>query len=299
MPQCSRLEAELIKEVARYKSCAFAPKTQQSYAAHRRSYLRFCSSIGRNPIHVPATSQLICCYAAFLARRLKYQSIKQYLNIIRIMHREWELPNPLEHNFSITQTLRGVRRTLGDQCKSKWPITPVILQKILQCLDLHNPFDANMWAVCLVLFYGLLRKASVLRTPNSRELGKNVLLRSDISFSTSGALLNIRHSKTIQFGERTLKIPLPRFPGSPLCPVQALFRALRSTKNTPSSAPAFCVPRGRSWSPLTATQFDARLRQCLSAANLPEGRFSGHSFRRGGATWAYSVGVPVEVIRAP
>jgi hypothetical protein len=36
--------------------------------------------------------------------------------------------------------------------------------------------------------------------------------------------VNLRHTKTIQYGQRTLRVPLPAIPGSMLCPVTALSR---------------------------------------------------------------------------
>ena len=288
----------MAREVAVYQSRAFAPRTQQSYRSHRKSYVNFCASLGYSA--VPASSHLICCYVAFLARKLKFKSIQQYLNIVRIMHREWDLPNPLVNNFSVTQTLRGVRRTLGDATVAKLPITPEILITIERSLDRNKPFDAGIWAICLVLFYGLLRKGSIMPLRRGLELNQSarVLLRSDVTFSPAGACLNVRHTKTIQYAERSLKIPLPPLHGSPLCPVRAILRAFALTPGVPPTSPAFSSQCGASVVPITCAQFDARLRICLEQANLPAHRFSGHSFRRGGATWAYQVGIPAETIRS-
>jgi hypothetical protein len=44
----------------------------------------------------------------------------------------------------------------------KKPITPELLCKILASLDMSVSLDAIMWAVCLTMFYGLLRKSNVL-----------------------------------------------------------------------------------------------------------------------------------------
>jgi hypothetical protein len=113
-------------------------------------------------IAVPATTDVICCYVAYLAKSLKFTSIKQYINIVRIMHLEWNLPNPLSNNYHVQSVLRGIRRDIGDRSKQKLPITPDILLKMLPHLDISQSPDANIWAVCLMLFYGMLRKASVL-----------------------------------------------------------------------------------------------------------------------------------------
>ena len=42
-------------------------------------------------IPVPASSDTICLYAAFLARSLKFNSIKSYLNIIGLLHKAFQL----------------------------------------------------------------------------------------------------------------------------------------------------------------------------------------------------------------
>ena len=174
---------------------------------------------------VPATNDTISRYAAFLASSLKFTSVKQYMNIIRLMHVEWGLGNPLENNFIVSSLLKGIRRSLGDTSRQKKTITPQILRAILLHLDLSNPLDANFWALCLLLFHTLLRKGSVL--PNSHKFTDTTkyLCRSDINFHNWGMMVHVSNTKTIQFQERKLSIPLPRNNGSVLCPVQATFHA--------------------------------------------------------------------------
>ena len=45
---------------------------------------------------------------------------------------------------------------------------------------------------------------------------------ANVTFTPQGTLLSITHTKTIQFYERQLEIPLPHMPGSPLFPVTTL-----------------------------------------------------------------------------
>ena len=49
--------------------------------------------------------------------------------------------------------------------------------------------------------------------------------------------------------------------------------------------------------PLTFNSFDGLLRIVLSQANYDPSLFSGHSFRRGGATWAFSCGFSSDAIK--
>ena len=52
------------------------------------------------------------------------------------------------------------------------------------------------------------------------------LTRGNVALTTHGILVTFKCTKTIQFGERLLHIPLLCIPGSPLCPVTAYRRMI-------------------------------------------------------------------------
>ena len=148
------LQYELDTEISYYITNTFAPTTKRTYATHRDSYLAFCNMMGY--CAVPASTHTICRYAALLARSLSYNSVIQYMNIIRIMHLEAGFKNPLTDNFQLKCTLQGFRRTLGDPVSPKLPMTPAILRKIVTHLDLATSQDAGIWGAALLMFYGML-----------------------------------------------------------------------------------------------------------------------------------------------
>ena len=59
------------------------------------------------------------------------------------------------------------------------------------------------------------------------------LVQSNFQIFPWGALVTIRWSKTIQFRERVVQIPLPLIPDSPLYPVIAIQRAFSFVANVP------------------------------------------------------------------
>ena len=63
---------------------------------------------------MPASTTNICFYAAFLARSLKYTSVKQYISTIGLLHKEFGLTNPLTDNYFLSSLLNGIRRVKGD-----------------------------------------------------------------------------------------------------------------------------------------------------------------------------------------
>ena len=116
--------------------------------------------------------------------------------------------------------------------------------------------------------------------------------------SQHGAFLNIHATKTIQFFQRALCVPLPSIPGSPLCPVAALQHHLRLNAVRPSD-PLFSVLSGADHitRPLTFRHFSSFLARVVAALGLDPRAYSPHSFRRGGATFAFECNVPAEHIK--
>lgn len=154
-------DAELAKaledEIYHYRFHTFAANTKASYSTHRTSYLRFCSRMGYPPF--PAQSAHPCQYAAFLARSLKPLSIPNYLNIIGLLHKEFNLPYPLTDNWPLQSLLTGIQRVKGEPPSQNAPFTPDLLLQIYSLLNMRSSFDASFWAICLVSFFGMLRKA--------------------------------------------------------------------------------------------------------------------------------------------
>ena len=131
--------ATLLSEAGSYTGKTFAETTKSTYRTHLRTYLRFCIKFGLEP--VPASQHTLIAYIAFLARTLKPCSINGYLNIVRIIHLESGLRNPLENNYAIHNLKKGIARVLGSPPDQKLPITCPILLKIKQLLCFCIPKD--------------------------------------------------------------------------------------------------------------------------------------------------------------
>lgn len=146
------------------------------------------------------------------------------------------------------------------------------------------------------MFFGLLRRANVLPSSSTSFDPTIHLRRRDITFTEAGMRLTIRWSKTNQFRTREFVIPFPRIPGHLLCPTQATFLAFKHCPLASPDGPAFVYPTRSGVAPLTASALVQLLKSRLQP-HADVSTLSGHSFRRGGACWAYSSGVPVDIIR--
>ena len=69
-----------------------------------------------------------CRYIAFLSHKLAYTSIKQYINVVRIMHLQAGPANHFQGSWHIEMLLKGTEKVLGAAHRRKLTVTPAILR---------------------------------------------------------------------------------------------------------------------------------------------------------------------------
>jgi hypothetical protein len=287
--------AKLNKDLQHSRRAAFATGTNKNLRVQWKSFFLFCLYFEFIPI--PATLDTICLYAQFLSRSFKTTAaIKNYLSGVKLLHLYSAVSYPDFGAFELTLALRGLSR-LNPHCpKQALPITPLILQSMYYFLDMNEPLDATYWCLLLFGFFLMLRKSNL--TPvsfNAADIAK-VLHRRDVVISGEMALVLIRWSKTNQFGQRVLKLPLVANPASLLCPIRA-YRVMQGLTPAPLTSPAFVFRQQDRLVPVLYREFQVKLRVLVAKSGRDAGLYSSHSLRRGGATSAFQAGIPGELIQ--
>ena len=152
-----------------------------------------------------------------------------------------------------------------------------------------------MWALFLVAFFTFLRNSNLV-PDNTRQISSKVITRANLVFTSAGANIHVSAMKTIQCQQRSLILPIPTIPGSRLCPILALRRHLAINPGS-VSAPLFSVFSGSGLAPITYKQFWVFLSRVFSELHLHPSLYSPHSFRQGGATFAFDCHIPPEIIK--
>ncbi len=232
---------------------------------------------------------------AYLAKSLKPQSIKQYLNVIRILHLESGLQNPLADNWFLNTVVQGVKRDKGQPVSRKLPVTKDILLKILGCLNMENSQNATFWAACLVAFFGMMRKSSLF--PKNPAAVNHLTLQKCLLHQWGMSML-LTYSKTIQFSNRQVYVSFPWHADQRLCAARAVIKAVHAAKSSNPDHFIFSYYDHGNIRPMTYQGFSSMLKAILLKLGLPLSQYSGHSFRRGGATHAFHCNVPTETIKA-
>ena len=152
-------------------------------------------------------------HLTYVGRR--FGTIQNHLSSLKHFHQIRGFPLGWEQDYIFNLTLKGAKRYLGLHTKRKQAITPLMLHRMASLFNLDVPLHTAMWVLFLVAFFPFFPNLVVYGT----AISPKVLRRGDLRFSPHGTYFHISQSKTIQFVQQALSIPLPLIPGSALCPV--------------------------------------------------------------------------------
>ena len=267
----------------------YARNSARNVLSHLRQWAIFC--VHHSKTMVPAEVTTLVAFLELMARSSGYGHIKAVVSSIKFLHGALDSPFPSDA-FQLDATLRGLKRRLARTPFQVLPITPDILRRMYRHVNISNPAQLATWCAFLVAFYCLFRKASVVPESSASKTLPRQAIRLDSETRT--VLIYVSHSKTIQFGQRDLVIPLVANSDSALDPWRHL-QALLHTCPVSAESPAFSYRHNRC---VTYSSFTASLKNLLTLAGLDPQLYSGHSFRRGGATFLHQAGGNVLQVQA-
>ena len=282
----------LRRQVRRSKKAAFAPGTWKNFRTQWYSFVAFTTFFDLDQF--PSDPEVFCLYAQLLSRSFKSNlSVKNYISGVKIFYSLLGLDCSVFDAMELKLTLRGISRIKQHSPRHATPINPDILLQIYEHLDMADAIQVAFWALFVVAFFSMARKSNLVVT-EGKSVQNHTLLRNCVMFSEDSVLLRFTSSKTAQFGGKIHEVPLSAIPNSPLCPVVSLLRLFKMTSDVSLSEPVFSLAKGF---PITYRHFQKVFKHMICLLGLNPSEFSSHSFRRGGATYAFSSSVPGELIK--
>ena len=237
-------------------------------------------------------------FAQLMSMTVGYDHIKNLFTSIKLMHRALDKDFP-EDDFQVDSTLKAIKRLLSGTPFQTLPITPEILIKMYLFVDIRDPEQLAIWCSFLTGFRCLLRKSNLV--PNTLSTFDSVtgLSRSKIFIPEDDdvALVYLNWSKTNQFGNREMVVPMVADSVRALDPVFHL-RELFSTCVLADDKPAFSYIKYGKVKCVMYTKFTQDLKKLLDKAGYRSKNYSGHSFRRGGASYLFRLGADPLTIQA-
>jgi site-specific recombinase XerD len=264
-----------LEQVRQYIRASKAESTLRGYRADWNDFCGWCESHATAPL--PASPERVAGYIAECAGRLKVGSIQRRLNAIAEAHKAIGMESPT-HAAVVTNTMKGIRRTLGVAPAQK---TPALTDDIRAMVDAAGNGIIGLRDRALIL----IGFASALR--RSELVGLDV---ADCPFGKDGITITLRRSKTDQDGVGR-KIGIPYGSNPETCPMRVLQAWMEQAGI--NAGPLFRpisrhghVQPGR----LSGIGVARVVKKLAERAGLDPARYAGHSLRAGHATSAAIAG---------
>ena len=265
-----------------------AINTVRAYKSDFNDFGLFCAQNGFKSL--PSEPKIVTLYLTHLSTKdIKMSTLKRRLVSIGVIHKLKGHYLDTKHP-SIIENIMGIKRRKGSSQKAKKPLLINSLKKIINVIDEQKNEEIKKLrdrSIILIGFSGGFRRNEIVS-----------LDYDDLEFVSEGLKINLRKSKTDQFGEGTLKA-LPYFNNSKYCPVHSLQKWIEIAKIT--SGPLFRrFTKGSNLSEnrLTDQTVALLIKEYLKLAGIDSKNYSGHSLRSGFATSAAESGAEERSIMA-
>ena len=278
------LQEETLKNLKSSKS----NNTVRAYKSDFKDFGLFCVKNGFK--NLPSDPKIISLYLTHLSTKdVKLSTIKRRLVSIGVIHKIKGYYLDTKHPV-IVENLMGIKRRKGSIQKGKKPILINNLKQIIDVINQQKSEDIKKLrdkSIILIGFSGGFRRNEIVS-----------LDYEDLDFVYEGVKINIKRSKTDQFGEGSIKA-IPYFDNKLYCPVTVLERWLNVSKL--KKGPLF--RRFSKGSKLTNYRLTDQtvallIKNYLNLAGIDSKNYSGHSLRSGFATSAAESGAEERSIMA-
>ena len=265
-----------------------ANNTVRAYKSDFNDFSLFCAQNGFKSL--PSEPKVVSIYLTQLSTRdIKMNTLKRRLVSIGVIHKLKGHYLDTKHPI-IIENIMGIKRRKGSVQKGKKPLLINNLKILIDVIDQYTNEDIKKFrdrSIILIGFSGGFRRNEIVS-----------LDYDDLDFVTEGVKINLKRSKTDQFGEGSTK-GLPYFDNIKYCPVLSLKNWIEiSNINSGPLFRRFSKGSKLSENRLTDQTVALIIKKYLKLAGIDSKNYSGHSLRSGFATSAAESGAEERSIMA-
>jgi len=265
-----------------------ANNTIRAYKSDFKDFDLFC--VQNQFKTLPSEPRIVSIYLTHLSTKdIKLSTIKRRLVAIGVLHKMKGHYLDTKHPI-IIENLMGIKRRKGTIQKGKKPILINHLKALIDVINQEKIEDIKK-----------LRDKSIILIGFSGGFRRNEIVSLDIEdleFVYEGLKINIRRSKTDQFGEGLIK-GLPYFDNKIYCPVTTVKKWLNVSKiKTGPLFRRFIKGSKLSANRLTDQTVALIIKKYMNLTGTNSSNYSGHSLRSGFATSAAEAGAEERSIMA-
>ena len=279
-----KLQDETLKNLKSSKSL----NTVRAYKSDFEDFTLFCIKNGFKSL--PTEPKIVSLYLTYLSsKNVRTSTLKRRLVSIGVIHKMKGHYLDTKHPI-IVENFMGIKRLKGISQNGKKPLLINDLKEIIDVINKQEEPDLKKLrnkALLLIGFAGGFRRNELVS-----------LNFEDLDFVFEGVKINIKKSKTDQFGEGFTK-GIPHFDNYLYCPVKNLKNWLNISKI--KKGPIFVrFSKGVNLTNIRLTDQSVALiiKEYLTKAGVDNKNYSGHSLRSGFATSAAEAGAEERSIMA-
>ena len=175
---------------------------------------------------------------------------------------------------------QGLKRIMLHEIKQAEPILPQLLLRISTVVDYTDHIEMVAWVATLVGFTMFLRKSNLVPEAMDKFEPNHQFMRMDIHLTSplEPMMCNLRWTKTIQFKQKILRLPVLPVENKKICPVLWMHYMINTIPASPTD-PAFTIYYKGNKAALSANQLINRIRKWLKLLKEPEDNYSLHLLR--------------------
>ena len=262
--------------------------TVRAYKSDFKDFGLFCAQNGFKSL--PSEPKIVSLYLTYLSTKdAKMSTLKRRIVSIGVIHRLKGHYLDTKHP-SIIENIMGIKRRKGSKQLAKKPILISYLKKLINAIDEQDKEEIKKF-----------RDRSLILTGFSGGFRRNEIVSldyEDLDFVPEGLKINLRRSKTDQFGQGFTKA-LPYFDNPQYCPVVSLKKWIEISQIKAGSLfRRFTKGSKLSNNRLTDQTVALLIKKYLKLAAIESQNYSGHSLRSGFATSAAESGAEERSIMA-
>ena len=272
----------------------FGKRSQQNVVSHLRQLSLFCVTFHAS--FLPVSRDTLLGFIELMSRTSGFEHIQHIMSSIRFIHQYTGHHFPGD-SFEFKVLLRSLKRKLAKPARQALPITPEMLILMYQFVDINNPAELAHWTSFIFALRLLYRKSSIAPESLAKFDPKIGLSREKAVLSNNVVLVYQNFSKTNQFMSSTRVTPLIPSSITALDPVFH-YSKLVAENVVERTCPAFSYLEAGLVRCVTHRSFTEFLKKLLFKIGLDPSKWTGHSFRRGGASLLYRLGMDPLTIQA-
>ena len=300
IPSCSDPALAALHTAAlERRQQAVRPGTRKNLRACQTLFLQFCLQYGVD-VESPTVDEVGALVELLLESWRSVPTVKNYCTAIKSLYVQWNNQNVVSTFESPTwrMMLRGITLSIGPSADRR---TAVELEDLKAMIGVCNT-DVSLLPlkVALLLGYSGYLRISNLAPPTMDQFDATRHTSwADVTPSKHGIMIALKWTKSLQAQKGTTPVPIPALKGSPLCPLQAweeytnALPGIEPTPNTPLLLTTSPIP-GRI---ISVSVLRAMFSRTAGEAGLESKGYTPHSLRRGGATYSFTKGVPLQFIK--